>query len=318
MIADGGSSDKTVEIARSLGFRVFPNPRRLADYGQQICASNATGEYYVIWAADNELIDPNWLKEVEMVFESHPEVAVLWGRMKAGASDPRINRYYELIQSEPITFFVNKNLEQYVKQARKDTIMGKPCYIFDVNPRKSLVWGANGLVYRTRQMTPILLQDRFIGDNDLFQEVIESGFNTVAYVPTLCIEHHTLKSLKHWIVKLVRKHREHTIARRGSDRNLGWLLTDNFVPLVFVFALYSLVPSASVLDSLHKAVRDRNTYWFYHPLVSFAQAAILVSMTVGSMSGLRLLARVARSSGSKDIGSSTTMINQNLPRETPQ
>jgi glycosyltransferase involved in cell wall biosynthesis len=53
LVADGGSEDRTVEIAKEFGARVLNNPKRLADYGAKINAKNATGDLFVIFAADN-------------------------------------------------------------------------------------------------------------------------------------------------------------------------------------------------------------------------------------------------------------------------
>ncbi len=296
IIADGGSSDSTVRIARSFGVQVYPNRLRLADYGQQICARNSTGKYYVIWAADNELTDPYWLKKVESIMEGNGSVSALWGPMRSGPDDARVNKYYELIQSEPVTYFLNHNLQWYLKGARECSVFGAPCYIFKVDPKRPLVWGANGLVYRSEQIKPLLLRDKFVGDNDLFQGLIEAGRNTVAYMPSLSIEHHTVKSLTNWITKLVRKHVQHTISEIGGERNMNWLYTEKFGEQMAVWTIYSLIPTASTAQALHNALRDRNPYWFYHPILNFAQAAILVTTTLSSANGLRFLRKSLRRS----------------------
>lgn len=294
LIADGGSRDRTVEIAHSFGYQVFNNARRLADYGQKICAANARGSYYVIWAADNELTDPNWLRKVESILDEHPDVSAVWGPMKSGKRDPRVNHYYELIQSEPITFFLNQNLKYYLQTAKTYSIMGEPCFHFRVDPKRPLIWGANGLVYRFNQVRSLLLDSKFLGDNDIFQELIESGHNNVAWMPTLNIEHHTLESFRHWVVKWERKHLQHTISPLGVQRNLNWLYVDRFFQTVAAWVIYSMVPSVSLTHAVYNAIRDRNVYWLYHPLASFSQAAILLSTTLSSPAGIRLIKRLMR------------------------
>lgn len=294
LVADGGSTDRTIEIVKSFGFQVYPNKKRLADYGQKICLQNAHGDYYVIWAADNELSDRDWLAKVDQIMSGVPDISALWGPMKSGKDDSNANRYYELIQSEPITNFINHNLEWYLKTAGTILVGEEPCYMFRVSSKKPLVWGANGLVYRTEQIRPLLLREEFLGDNDLFQELIEAGHNKVGYMPTLNIEHHTVKSVGQWVRKLIRKHSQHTIAPIGRERNLNWLRTDHLTQALVVWTLYSLFPTTSTLDALYRAVRDKNPYWFYHPLLSFAQAAILTSMTLTSRGGFDLMRTLSR------------------------
>ncbi len=122
LVADGGSTDETVDIAKWYGARVFNNPRRFADYGAKINVAEATGDLLVIFAADNELEGSDWLTRVAHQFMKGADISAVWGKLIAADHDPPINKYYELIQSDPFHYFLNKTLSFYLAQATFDPI----------------------------------------------------------------------------------------------------------------------------------------------------------------------------------------------------
>jgi hypothetical protein len=230
----------------------------MADYGTKLALDNATGDLFVVMAADNELVDTNFLSRVNSYFTVLFTLSCLWGKLKASADDPPIMRYYELIKSEPMAWFMNRNLDWYLK---------KGC-IFNVLPDKLLCWGANGIVYRTKDIKD-LWGDKYLGDNELFQKMVESGKTEVFYLKDLYIYHHTVKSIRHWISKWVRNFTQIYLPTR-HERNIGWLQQGNFKFKFAMWLLYSLTPMA-FLHSLWLALINWNIYWLYHAPLCFLQ-----------------------------------------------
>lgn len=288
LVADGGSEDKTVEIAKKFGAKVFDNPKKLADYGAKINARNATGDLFVIFAADNELVSSNWAKKVAGIFNENRDIVSIWGKIVSGKADPPINKYYELIQNDPFTNFMNKNLQEYLKKAERRSSEGEEYFVFNVETSKPLVWGANGLIYRLKAVKDIILQDKFVGDNDVFQTLIEKGNNKVAYMPSLNTYHHHLKSLGHWVVKWKRNYTKHFLNERGT-RNLNWAFIKGFYSKLAMWLIYSLVPIFSMVDTIYKIIKDRNLYWAYHPLACLTQSATYLYLTLSTESGREMV-----------------------------
>ena len=289
LLADGGSSDRTVEIASQYEFvRVSPNPRKLADFGAKINAKEATGDLFVIFAADNELADRDWLKIVNNVFLYDQEVSTLWCKMISSLEDSPLNRYYELIQNDPLSFFVNKNLRYYLERAFLRKFNGKNCYIFNVDKNKPLIWGANGLVYRTSWVREIILREGFVADNDVFQILIEGGKNKVAYLEDLYVYHHHIKSLKQWRKKWKRNFLEHFLTKRHT-RNLGWIMNKNFKWKLLLWMVYSIIPLFSFIHSVYLSFRRRNIYWLYHSLASFYQAVTYSWLVLSNVEGKKAI-----------------------------
>ena len=256
IIVDGGSIDRTYEIANKYDCLWLANPQKLAEFGLQrgILATNT--DLVVVFAADNGLTNEKWLELVDLMFRHHLGLCSLWGKLIADKDDPPINKYFALIQSDPLNWFINKNLKEYLKQRN----------IFKVDPEKPLCWGANGIVYRTDRIKHIWEQKGYLGDNDAFQTMIEQGNNTVAYFDIPFVYHHHIKSLWHWIGKWQRNMRQH----QHTTRNMRWIVPD----FKFKLCLWFLYLPFCWIDAIYRAIKDKNIYWLYHPICCWAQTMV--------------------------------------------
>ncbi len=290
IILDGGCTDSTLEIAGKFHSRVYPNPGRLAEYGLQVGIRQAEGELIVIFAADNELYSPSWVKTAVGAFADDPWCAAVWGPLKSGDEDPPLNRYFELIQSDPMTFFMNRNLSYYLEDARTMEDGGR--YYFRVDPKKPLVWGANGLTLKKNLVAPIWMQPGYLGDNDAFQRMIENGHDRVAYIPSLITYHHHVGAIKDWISKWRRNFLQHFLDKLET-RNTNWVFVEDFRTRLFYWLIYSSNPVISGTHALYMGIRDRNIFWAYHPLLCFLQTFVYSYMVVTTPKGRKTIRRIA-------------------------
>jgi glycosyltransferase involved in cell wall biosynthesis len=288
IIADAGSTDETLAIAKKYTHLIFENKLKLGEFGTQLAASKATGDLFVVFAADNGLAGRDWLKKVSALFVKYPELSCVWGRMVASKDDPRIMHYYELIQSEPLAQFLNRNLQFYLKRSVPEEICGIKYKMFDVDPKRPLCWGANGLVYRLERVRDLYLKEGYTGDNELFQYMVEKGANRVAYSADLNIYHHTVSSVREWAGKWKRNYTQIFLKTR-CQRRIDWFYYGHFKLKMFFWVIYSLIPIFSILHSLYLVLRDRNIYWMYHPLMCFLQTATYLFWTFALPQGRRSL-----------------------------
>ena len=66
IIADAGSSDGTVEIARQFTDKIYPNPLKTGEAGKAVGARHATGEIIALIDSDNNLPEREWLLLMSM------------------------------------------------------------------------------------------------------------------------------------------------------------------------------------------------------------------------------------------------------------
>lgn len=287
LVADGGSTDDTRAVAERYGARVIENPNRLAEWGVKEGMLVAQGEVCVVFAADNELVGRDWLARVGERFETDPELAAVFGRLVSGPDDAPLNKYIELIQSEPLNWFLNRNLETYLDSA---SIAADGFAAFSVDPQRPLVWGANGLAVRTEWARPIWQRDGYVADVDAFHALVVSGHNRVAYQPGPFCYHHQVVRLSDLRRKWLRNSQQHLV-HQAATRDLEWVHVPGFRGRALLWVVYSLLPPISAADAARRAWRDRSIYWFYHPATTFLQAATYAQALLGSGEGRRLLSR---------------------------
>ena len=287
LVADGGSTDDTRAVAERFGARVIENPNRLAEWGVKEGVLAAAGEVCVVFAADNELVGTDWLTRVAARFERDPGLAAVYGRLVSGDDDPPLNKYIALIQSEPLNWFLNRNLERYLEESR---VEADGFAAFEVDPSRPLIWGANGLAVRTSLVRPIWAREGYVADVDAFHRLIQAGHRRVAYDPGAYCYHHQVVRLSDLRRKWLRNSQQHLV-QQAETRDLDWVHVPGFRRRALLWIVYSLLPPIAIADAARRAVRDRSVYWLYHPAATFLQAATYGQALLLSAPGRRLLSR---------------------------
>lgn len=286
IVADGGSHDETRGIARDgFGARVIENPNRLAEYGVKEAMFEAAGDLVVVFAADNELVGESWLDRVVGRFERDDELAAVYGRLVSGDDDPSLNKYVELIQSDPLNWFLNRNLDAYLATGARGPDGG---VAFEVDPERPVIWGANGLVLRVEWARPHWSRDGYVADVDAFHAMVREGHDRVVYFPAAFCYHHQVTTLRDLRRKWIRNSRSHLFAQ-ASERDLEWVAVPGFRLRMTLWLVYSLVPVVSLGDAVRRAVATRSRYWLYHPAAAFLQTATYAEALVRDPAGRRLL-----------------------------
>lgn len=285
IVADGGSTDSTRADSEAHGARVIDNPNRLAEWGvkEGILASGA--EIVVVFASDNELVGDDWLSRVAELFDD-PALAAVYGRLVSGCDDSSLNKYVALIQSEPMNWFLNRNLEGYLA---RNPVGADGFSRFRVDPARPLIWGANGLALRREWVLPVWSREGYVADVDAFHALVNAGHADVAYTPKPYVYHHQVATMADLRKKWRRNATQHLITQ-SATRDLDWVLVSGFRRRLALWFVYSVVPVFSIADALRRAVRDRSVYWLYHPLATFVQA-ITYAETLASPGGRALLRR---------------------------
>lgn len=284
IVADGGSTDSTCVDAGRYRARVIENPNKLAEWGVKEGMKASAADVVIVFASDNELIGADWLLRLARLF-ADPELAAVYGRLASGADDPPLNKYVALIQSEPLNWFLNRNLEAYIDSNPPGSDGFSK---FEVAPERPVIWGANGLAVRRAWALPLWERDGYVADVDAFHGMIRNGHAKVAYAPGPFVYHHQIATLGDFRRKW-RRNATHHLVSQSSTRDLDWVLVPGFRRRAFLWALYSLIPVFSTIDAVRRAIRDRSIYWLYHPVVTFLQAVTYVQAFASSEAGRNLV-----------------------------
>ncbi len=265
VIADGGSSDRTLEIAKRFGCLVVGNPARKAEPGVERGFAVATGDVWVILAADNPLYDPGFLSALTEPF-SDPSIGAVVPQVVSTSEDGLTARYLNLF-SDPVNHFIYGAATAPItfKHAYKvlDRTQSYVIYDFASGPMP-LIGLAQWVAVRKGFARPPGTE---LDDLAPVEALIDSGLK-VAYAPNARIEHHSVAG----IADFTRKFGPRISTRLAQKSEPIWARSRTWSRLrrarALIWPFYSVLVLPGLAQACYGYLRDSRLEWFYHPVVS--------------------------------------------------
>lgn len=271
IVADGGSSDNTIEIARKYGAKIFPNPLKTGEAGKMVALRHATGEYVVLIDSDNILPTKKWLKEMIKPLMSNPTAVgsepweYTWRK-----EDGFITRYCALIgMNDPMVHFLgnydrmNLLTGKWTEVPHEEKDM-KDYLLITFDKRGVPTVGANGSVFKTK-----FLKENVNG-NYLFDVDIVSGsvlkYGSLNFIKVKNGIIHTFceKDIFKFAKKQRRRISDYLYHKsEKKDRTYEWEIKSAGL-LRFMFSCIFVIPL--LVQSIKGYIKKRDFAWFFHPL----------------------------------------------------
>lgn len=131
LVVDGGSNDKTVEIAQKYGAIVLKNPHKLPEYAKMIGTNHARGRYVIRMDSDEEFIHRNQLSKRKAFLESNPEVKALLANRLVPAKGYGIASKYLNLYGDPFSYFIYRTKEDKITSFSKNITKKNKGYVFE-------------------------------------------------------------------------------------------------------------------------------------------------------------------------------------------
>ncbi len=267
VVVDGLSDDGTQEYAKSMGCVVVDNPRRLAEPGHLLGYAAATGDLFVIIAADNILNTRDFITRICEPF-ADPNVYAAVPRVVSTPEDNLTTRYINDF-TDPFNHFLYGDAATPSTFGRAyRTKRATPSYIvYEFPPEKApLIAIAQGTTVRAGAPRRTGWEE---DDIMPIMDILQAGHD-VAYVPRALIEHHTVAGLFNFVDKFGPR-----IAARLEDRDQPvWQRSGSWTPArklrAYLWPFYSISFVAPAVGALLGFLRDRRLTWLYHPIINFA------------------------------------------------
>lgn len=268
LIADGGSTDGTLEFARSEGCTIVDNPLVRCEPGIALGVERARGDIAVTMAADNPLHTNAFLSSLRKAFED-PRVVAMMPRLVSTPADSAANRYFNAF-TDPFNHFVywdeTSTLtypERYLV-SRKDGVS-----LYDFAGAQPLVAMAQGFAFR--RSIPRMAGTE---EDDVLpaQAIVSQGL--LAVVDDAQIEHHTVGGVGDFLAKF-----EPRIAARLRHRGMPVWVRESREPAARrlrrkLWPFYGISFVFPAIVGIYGALRDRRSEWLMHPIMSFALAVV--------------------------------------------
>ncbi len=273
VVGDGGSTDKTIAIAKKYGGRVFSNPLKTGESGKAVALKEVKNELVLILDSDNFLPDSGWLRKMVAPFSDSEiklsEPIKYTYRLEGGY----IERYCALIgMNDPVCLFLG-NYDRWNYLTKKWTAVPHEEEDFAGYLKIKLTKagiptvGANGTIFRTAFLQEINT-GKYLFDIDVIaKEIAEKGLIHIAKVKVGIIHTFCEADFGKFIRKQQRRIKDYTFHKKNKSRVFDWSKFEiggesSLGLLKFIFYTIFIFPLLG--QALIGYKRKRDLAWFFH------------------------------------------------------
>jgi glycosyltransferase involved in cell wall biosynthesis len=269
IVVDGGSSDRTREIANKYDAIILDNPKRLPEYAKAIGVRHAKGHYVIRMDSDEEFSYNTQLQDKMDFLEKHKEIKMLLAnKCDRGRNNIcGISAEYMNILGDPFSYFVYKTkLDKY--ETYKNNIISEDgkfavmrFEIGDIYPLADSCTSVLSLDY---------MKEKYPKRYDTI-EFICGAYDQVLYDTKLCgcikgdnIKHNCSSSFRTYLSKLRFRVINNIFNKQESGFSSKEELSVKLKIRKILFCLYALIVPIPILDSVRLAVVYRNPTFLLH------------------------------------------------------
>jgi len=263
LVIDGGSTDKTLEIAKNFPVKILHNKKRDAESGKSLGIENSCGEIIALVDADNELASSEWLVRMVQPLLDDPTVFGVESIWQLRRSDPAINRYSTYLQiSDPFA----RHLSSKPKKRKQNGYL-----ICSANTNDCAVTGANGFLWKKDVILEVGGYKPKFEEANFVSCVIGCGFGTYAEVPMAGTYHYHVKSIGSFIRKRIKIGKK--FLRRVKDKQKTWVHKRGKKSFLLTVLFCASIVGPAV-EAIGGYKRTKDIAWYLHPFMSFLTIAI--------------------------------------------
>ncbi|MFA4827219.1 MAG: glycosyltransferase family 2 protein [Candidatus Shapirobacteria bacterium] len=290
IIADGGSTDNTLIVAKNFKAKIFKNPLKTGEAGKAVGIRHAKGKYLVFLDSDNLLPSKNWLKKMLLPLQKDPQIIgsepiSFTYRRDAGFTE----RYSALIGANDPYAYISGIYDRYSYLSGKWTglkieTQDFPNYLkIKLNPNELLpTIGANGAIFRHDFLKNYFKGDYFF-DIDIITSVIHQTHQPLYFAKVKVGIIHTFceSSIKKFIRK--QKRRIVDFYQFQNIRQFNWQKNNRSATVKFSLYTITLIPP--IFDSFRGYLKKPDFAWFFHPLACLISFFVYFSATLKNVIG---------------------------------
>ena len=275
IIADGGSSDGTLDIIKSINltnimnFKVVSKKLKTGEAGKAIGFKHVKNDIIVFIDSDNILPNKDWLKRMVAPFEDNEIIASEPIEYTYRETDGYITRYCALLgMNDPLCLFLG-NYDRYCTLTGRWTEIehkeeDKGDYLkIEFNKGQLPTIGANGFLIRHSLLKKCDIGE-YLFDIDVIYELL-SSMNSIRFAKVKTgIIHIFSGDIKTFARKQRRRVRDYLYYNKLGVRKYPWKSANKIRLLKFVLSCLIIIPL--VTQSLKGYIKKSDKAWFFHSL----------------------------------------------------
>lgn len=295
IIADGGSTDGTLAIAKKHRVRVYENPLKTGEAGKAVALRQAEGDLVALVDSDNVLPGRDWLKKMVAPFQD-PEIigSEPWS-FTYRKEDGFVDRYCALIgMGDPLRHFIgdydrlNTLTDRWTSLPIKQKDEGG-WIKFGLQPPRFPTIGANGTILRRQALAKSKLVENYLADVDVLVELAKKKPINFAKVKTGIIHLYCGSSVRTFIRKQKRRVRDYLYYRNQGIRQYPWEEQNKAGILAFIVSCLILAPL--IYQAIRGFLKKPDWAWFFHPVACWLTLWLYGTGTISSLWRVQELSR---------------------------
>lgn len=286
IIADGGSIDQTLKIARKYKVRIIKNKLKTGESGKAIGVKYAVGDILALIDSDNILPDDLWLENMVKPFIDDQEIIAtepLYFNHRE--SDFWLTRYFALIgMGDPLNLFIG-NYDRYNFISNKWTELNIPTknkenYLSLYLTKDIPTIGANGFLIKKNELKKYPIRD-YLFDIDILKYLIKEKPIKIAKVK-IGIIHLFSGNISTFVRKQRRRIRDYLYFQGSGVRvdELNKILIGKGI-IKFVLGTIFIFPIC--FQAIKGYKRKKDIAWFFHPIACWITFWVYGSETIISI-----------------------------------
>lgn len=265
LLIDGGSDDKTLEIAKNYRVKIINNPHRVEEKARVIGIKESKGEFLCFIDADNVIEDKDWLKKMIIPFRDKEIICSDTYYFSSRKKDNLITRYCSLIGGDdPLAIYLGiydrYNYFKgdwtglpYEKEKKENYIKIK------LDKKNIPAMGSNGFIFRKETLIKINYEP-FI-HTDIIYKLAEKGYFAKVNVGII----HLQGGIGNFIQKKIRRVKRRISGEIKLENNYG-----NSNKKVLKMIGYIILFFPVLLDSIKGFSKKPDSAWFFHPIATYS------------------------------------------------
>lgn len=286
IIADGGSTDQTVKIAKKYGAKVYKNKLQTGEAGKAVGVRYANSELIALIDSDNVLPDEKWLRAmVQPLIADKQIIASEPLYFTYRNSDHWLTRYFALLgMGDPLNLFIG-NYDRFSYITGKWTGLNlkfkdKGNYL-EVDLRYEIpTIGANGFLIRAEQLKKYKNKD-YLFDIDILKFLAKDNLIKIAKVK-VGIVHLFTGDIATFARKQRRRVRDFMYFNKIGARE-KYHSMDQMIIGIVKFTLATILVIPVVVQAIYGYHKKMDLAWFFHPIACFVTLYVYCTEIIRSI-----------------------------------